>query len=168
MTLTLSEALWFLPFVAPICLYVAWSDMKYMKIFNKSVMALLVVFVLIGPLALPLDAYAWRYAHLVVVLAMGFILSAAGLAGAGDSKFAAAMAPFIAREDTMIVLTLFAAVLLAAFAAHRIGARIPALRRATPDWISWSAPNKKFPMGLALGGTLMFYLLLPVIVAGQS
>jgi prepilin peptidase CpaA len=31
------------------------------------------------------------------------------------------------------------------------------LRRLAPDWQSWHT-GKKFPMGLALGGTLAIYL----------
>ena len=54
MALTLTTALWFLPFVLPICIYVAWSDMKYMKIPNTSVLALVGVFAVVGLLALPL------------------------------------------------------------------------------------------------------------------
>ncbi len=164
MASTLSTALWFLPFVLPICLYVAWSDMKYMKIPNTSVLALLAVFVVVGLIALPLELYFWRYANFALVLLIGFLMTAARLVGAGDAKFAAAMAPFIAPQDGMLVLTLFAAVLLAAYVAHKIAGSIPAVRKATPDWVSWSVGNKKFPMGLALGGTLAFYLLLPVLL----
>ena len=47
-------ALIFLPFVLPIAIWVAWSDMKFMKIPNKAVVALAAVFLLLGPLALPL------------------------------------------------------------------------------------------------------------------
>ena len=46
---------------------------------------------------------------------------------------------------------------LGAFASHRIMRAIPAFRRATPDWASWT--HADFPMGLALAGTLIFYLL---------
>jgi prepilin peptidase CpaA len=37
---------------------------------------------------------------------------------------------------------------------------VPPLRRVTEDWASWT--HKDFPMGLALGGTLIFYLLAAV------
>ena len=33
---------------------------------------------------------------------------------------------------------------------------VPPFRRATADWASWT--HKDFPMGLALAGTLIFYL----------
>ena len=67
------------------------------------------------------------------------------------------MAPYFVTGDIRIILALFAACLLAAFVAHRIARSIPAVRSATPDWISWN--HIKFPMGLALSGTLIFYLL---------
>lgn len=157
-------AWWFLPFVAPIGLWVAWSDLSRMKIPNKAVLATLVVFVLIGPLALPFDAYLWRYAHFAVVLAIGFVLSSLGAVGAGDAKFAAAMAPFIALGDAIGFLYLFAATLLASFILHRLARRIPALRGRAPGWESWER-MRDFPMGLALGPALIFYLI-AVIQAG--
>ena len=57
-----------------------------------------------------------------------------------------------------IVLPLFAAFLLGAFAAHRILRAIPAVRALTPDWVSWK--RKDFPMGLALVGTFVTYMVL--------
>ncbi|HHS89424.1 MAG TPA: hypothetical protein ENJ26_03565 [Rhodobacteraceae bacterium] len=151
------SAIWFLPFVLPICIWVAWNDMKFMKIPNKAVMALGIVFLVVGLLVLPLPEYLSRLLQLVIVLLIGFILNMVGAIGAGDAKFAAAAAPFIARGDLRTILFLFAAVLLAAVATHRLARLVPAVRRLTPDWQSWE--RKDFPMGLALGGTLAFYLI---------
>ncbi len=162
MAVSASAALWFLPFVLPICLWVAWSDMKFMKIPNKAVLALLAVFVVIGLIALPFDVYKWRFVHIVVILVIGFVANMAGLLGAGDAKFAAAMAPFIALGDWVIFMYFFAAVLLAAFATHRLFRAIAPMRRATGDWASWS--SSKFPMGLALGPTLIFYLIAGILL----
>jgi prepilin peptidase CpaA len=155
-----STALWFAPFAVPIGIWVAWNDMAFMKIPNKAVVALFAVFVVVGLLALPLDSYVWRYAQLAGVLALGFVLNIARAVGAGDAKFAAAMAPFVDPGDVRVVLVLFAAVLLAAFVTHRAARSVPAVRTAFPAWESWS--RKDFPMGLALGGTLIFYVLLGV------
>ncbi|MBN2906082.1 MAG: prepilin peptidase [Rhodobacteraceae bacterium] len=157
-----ATALWFLPFVLPIAVWVAWSDMKFMKIPNKAVLALTVVFGIVGLVALPLDLWAWRWAHLAVVLVVGFLLSTFGMIGAGDAKFAAAMAPFIALADVGRFFFLFAAVLVAAFITHRAMRRVPAVRRALPDWASWT--DRDFPMGLALAGVLAFYLVLAVLL----
>lgn len=158
---TAASAIWFLPFVLPIAVWVAWSDMARMKIPNLAVLALLVVFAVVGLIALPLDVYSWRWVNLVVILAVGFIANMLGLMGAGDAKFAAAMAPFILRDDFVLFMYLFAATLLAGFTIHRIARRIGPIRRRTEDWESWT--RKDFPMGLCLAGALVFYLLIGAI-----
>ncbi|EPX78811.1 prepilin peptidase [Salipiger mucosus] len=156
LALSAQAAAWFLPFVLPICLWVAYTDMKSMRITNKAVVTLFAVFVVVGLIALPLDAYLWRYLHLGVALVAGMALNAGGVMGAGDAKFIAAAAPFIHLGDLRFVLALYAACLLAAYVAHRIVRATP-IRRLAPDWDSWSA-GKRFPMGLALGPTLAIYL----------
>lgn len=161
LAITASSALWFLPFALPISIWVAWNDMKYMKIPNKAVMALFAVFVVVGLIALPLAEYPWRFVHLLVILVIGFVISALGMIGAGDAKFAAAMAPFIAYGDAISMVYLFAATIIAAFVTHRIFQRSKAFRKLTPDWKSWD--NKDFPMGFALGGALLIYLVLGAI-----
>jgi prepilin peptidase CpaA len=155
-------ALWFVPFALPIGIWVAWNDMAFMKIPNKAVMALFVVFAVVGLVALPFTDYLWRYAQLAAVLAIGFVLNMARAVGAGDAKFAAAMAPFVDPGDLRILLVLFTAVLIAAFATHRAARAVPAVRGAFPAWESWT--RRDFPMGLALGGTLIFYLLLGAVL----
>lgn len=162
MTIAVSTALWFLPFALAIGVWVAWSDMAFMKIPNKAVVALFAVFVAVGPLALPLEDYLWRYVQFAGVLALGFVLNLARAVGAGDAKFAAAMAPFVDPGDARLILVLFAAVLLAAFVTHRGARAVPAFRGAFPAWESWSRGD--FPMGLALGGTLIFYLVLGTLL----
>ena len=156
MFLSSTAALWFFPFVLPICLWVAWNDMASMKIPNKAVIALVVVYLVVGLIALPLDLYAWRLVHLVVVLLAGIAINAVGLVEAGDAKFAAAAAPFIAIGDLQLLALILAANLLAGYTAHRIAKHTP-LRKLAPDWESWNR-GKKLPMGLCLGGTLAIYL----------
>ena len=146
----------FLVLSLPLSLWVAWSDLRTMKIPNKAVILLIAIFVVAGLALMPLDAWAWRWANFAVVLGFGFLLNAIAHVGAGDAKWAAAMALFMRAKDAYFVLPLFAAFLLGAFAAHRILRANPAVRRATPDWVSWK--RKDFPMGLALVGTLLFYL----------
>lgn len=151
-------ALVFLPFAILIGIWVAWSDMKFMRIPNKAVVALTVVFVVLGPVVLPLKVYLWQLAHLPIVLVAGFLFNQTGAIGAGDAKFVAAMAPFFALHDLPVIVGLASATLLAAFATHRGLGLLPALRRATGDWESWK--RRDFPMGLALAGILIFYLIL--------
>lgn len=158
--MTLTQALSFLPFALPIAIWVSWSDMKFMKIPNKSVMALGAVWLVVGFLVMPMQDWLWGFALLGIALVVGFIANMISLIGAGDAKFAAAMAPFFVVADWRYALGLFAACLLAAFVIHRIARRIPALKSLTTTWVSWT--NKDFPMGLALSGTLIFYLATPV------
>lgn len=158
MALTQFEAWLYLPFLLPICLYVAFTDLREMRITNQAVLVLGGLFVILGLIALPFDAFLWRLAQLGIVLALGFILSAAGAVGAGDAKFAAAAAPYIAFGDIRLLIVIFTANLLAAVATHRIAKYTP-LRRIAPDWESWDKAWD-FPMGLSLGGTLGIYLIL--------
>ncbi|RFU12512.1 hypothetical protein DZD18_11960 [Rhodobacteraceae bacterium W635] len=172
MTLAISplEALWFLPFVLPICIWVALSDLREMRIPNISVLALAGVFLVIGLAQVMIEVMAFstwymRLLQLAVVLLAGFAVSSLGLVGAGDAKFAAAMAPFVAPGDYLMFLLLFAAVLVGSWLTHRGAGMVPAVRRATPGWVSWDR-GKLFPMGVALAGALVIYLALGAMGAG--
>lgn len=156
-----ASALAFLIMVTPVCAWVIWTDLKYMKIRNTAVMALVAIYALAGPFLLPLDVWAWRWLHLVVVLAIGVFLNAVAHFGAGDAKFAAAAAPFFSLSALPLVIVLLAAFILGAFTAHRMFRRIPAVRAAAPDWVSWTRAD--FPLGLALVGTLWAYLLIAAV-----
>ncbi|OLS51400.1 prepilin peptidase [Rhodovulum sulfidophilum] len=162
----MTAALWFLPFATPIALWAALSDLRTMTIPNRAVLALVAVYALVGFAALPLSPWAWRWLHLAVVLVLGFVLNLTGAVGAGDAKFAAAMAPFIAPPDIGAFLLLLAATIPASFVAHRLARRIAALRQALSDWASWEA--RDFPMALALGPALILYLGLAAIGAMPS
>jgi prepilin peptidase CpaA len=157
-----AHAQWFLPFVLPVCLWVIWSDLSAMRIPNAAVLTLAAIFLVIGLIALPLPLYGWRLVSLVVVLVLGFVANMAGLMGAGDSKFLAAAAPFVAPGDVAGLAIIFSANLLACFATHRL-AKYSALRRLAPGWQSWSR-GRKFPMGFALGSTLVIYLALGAVL----
>lgn len=161
MALSPVAALWFLPFAVPVCLWVAWSDMRFMRIPNPAVLTLVAVYALVGPWVLPFGDWSWRWLQLPAVLLVGFGLNAGGLVGAGDAKFAAGIAPFVAWHDLPFVTILFATVLLAAFTLHRLVRRMARLRAGFPDWASWD--HDDFPMGLALAGTLLFYLALAAL-----
>lgn len=163
--MTPGAALALLPFAAAIGLWVAWSDMKFMKIPNKAVLALACVWLVPGLLAvpitgMPLTTWLWGWAFAAITLALGFVINLLRLVGAGDAKFAAAMAPFFVGADLRQSVFLFAACMLAAVAVHRGARAIGPIRAATADWESWT--HKDFPMGLALSGTLVFHLLLTI------
>ena len=136
--------------------------MRAMKIPNLAVLALFLGFAFFGLFALPLDAYLWRWLHMVVVLIFGMILNAGGAMGAGDAKFAAAAAPMIAFGDIALLCYILAACILTGYVVHRIAKNSP-VRNLVPEWESWST-GKRFPMGLPLGATLIVYLAWPLVV----
>ncbi|MEP2783953.1 MAG: prepilin peptidase [Pseudoruegeria sp.] len=156
-----NSALIFLPFCIPIAVWVAFNDMKFMKIPNLAVLCLMAIFLVVGLIALPLDVYLQRCLQFVVILIIGFIANMLGFLGAGDAKFAAAMAPFVALADVGTFLILFAISLLAAFATHRLARKSIVVRNMAKDWESWNESD--FPMGLTLGSVLVFYLFLGVL-----
>ncbi|MGV6802772.1 MAG: prepilin peptidase [Ruegeria sp.] len=175
MVIPAAAAAWFLPFVLPICLYVAFTDMREMRIKNHAVVALTCVFAVVGlfaippwsgvwvsgnfgPLSLALPVYFWQLFHIVVVLILGVLLNAAGVMGAGDAKFCAAAAPFVWIGDLMLVFAILMSTTLAAVMTHRL-AKHTRLRQIAPTWESWDR-GKQFPMGLALAGSLAIYLIL--------
>ena len=146
----------------PVCIWVAYTDLSDMKIKNEAVLALFLVYLVAGPFVMGFDEYLRRFLHLAVILLIGFALSTVRAVGAGDAKFAAAMAPFVAFGDIAEVLVLFAVLLIATWVAHRIARRIPAVRGLAPDWKSWSEP-KDFPMGITLAATQLIYLWLAAL-----
>lgn len=162
LALTAREAIWFLPFAVPICAWVMYTDLKLMLIRNYAVLALTLVYLVVGFFVLPLEPWAWRLLHLVIVLAIGFVLSATIGIGAGDAKFAAAMAPFVLREDALFVLALIAVLGLVGVVLMRIARAIPPVQRATADWVSFQ-DGKLFPWGLALAGALVIYLVIGAV-----
>ena len=161
MSISVYAAMWFLPFVVPLCLYTAYTDMASMRITNPTVIALASVFVVIGPIALPFETYLWHLLAMFIALIVGILVNAAGVMGAGDAKFIAAATPFVALGDLRLAMALFIATLVAAVVIHR-GVKHTRLRQLAPHWVSWDQPTK-FPMGLALGIALAFYLILGVI-----
>ncbi len=178
MTIPALAAGWFLPFVLPICFYVAYTDMRDMLIKNHAVIALALVFVVVGLFVLPpwstdwtvgrvgpftvsLPPYLWQLLHIVVVLVIGILLNAAGVMGAGDAKFLASASAFVWAGDYMAMAMILMSTTLAAFVTHRL-AKNTALRAIAPDWESWNRP-KQFPMGFSLGGSLAIYLILGTV-----
>lgn len=171
-------AVWFLPFVLPICFYVAYTDLRSMLIKNHAVVALFTVFAVLGFFLLPpwstewaswksayftltLPSYLWQLIHVGVVLFFGILLNAAGVLGAGDAKFIAAASAFIWPGDYMAAFFLLMITTMAAYVTHRLVRRTP-LRAIAPEWESWNR-DRHFPLGFPLGGALAIYLLLGTV-----
>lgn len=156
LNLSATAALWFMLPVTLVSFLAAFNDLKNMRLPNALVIGLALIYIILGPFLLPLQQYLWGFLNGVVMYVVGMFAFALLGVGAGDGKFAAAMAMFIPTADAWAVGALFSSFLLGAFAAHRLLRAIPSVRRASPDWVSWQAA--KFPMGLALAGTMVSYL----------
>lgn len=146
---------------APFCLWAALTDLRDMKILNICNLGLFLAFVAAGPFLFTLDVYGLRLAQGALMLVVGVMLNATGHMGGGDSKFIAAMAPFIALQDTTMFLMLLAATSLLTVALHRGLGAITPLQPALSGWKSWNA-GSKFPFGLTLSTALMTYLALKI------
>ncbi|WP_170416720.1 prepilin peptidase [Ruegeria atlantica] len=173
MNIPATAATWFLPFVLPICFYVAFTDLRSMLIKNHAVIALAAVFAVvgffvlppwatewttggIGPVSLTLPPYIWQLLHIVVVLFFGILFNAAGVMGAGDAKFLAAASAFVWAGDYLLMVLIATCAMLGAYVTHRL-AKHTRLRAIAPDWESWDR-GKHFPMGFPLGASLAIYL----------
>jgi len=149
--------------VLPIAIWASVSDLKRMKIPNKAVLALAAVWPILGWMVVPTwGAWFWGFALMALVLVAGYLLYTTGTFGAGDAKYAAAMAPIFVGSEIVWLGLLIAACLVGALVVHRLMRSVPAVRRATPDWESWSA-RRYFPLGFALSGIVVFYLLAAIV-----
>ena len=155
---TSEQAMWLLIPSIPICLYVIYTDLSEMRIPNTMVIALLLVFAIFGFMALPLDEYLWRYSHFAVVLFIGFLLSAFVGIGAGDAKFAAAMAPFVALGDWHVAMLLYMAFAIGGLILHKTARAIGPIQRAAAGWTSFDPDMGHFPLGISLAAMHITYL----------
>ena len=145
--------------VLPIAIWAASSDLKRMKIPNQSVLAMAAVWPALGWLAVPTwSAWLWGFAIMAIVLVALYLLYTTGTFGAGDAKYAAAMSGIFVGTPIVFFLALIAGSMIGALILHRICRGIPAIRRMTPDWVSWEQ-KRYFPFGLALSMIVVFYLI---------
>ncbi|NBZ88676.1 hypothetical protein GV832_13870 [Rhodobacteraceae bacterium CYK-10] len=153
-----TSALIFLPFTLVIAIWVSWKDLSTMKIPNLAVLALGAVWLVIGPFVMPWSDWLWGFGFAAIAFVVGFITYLVMGVGAGDVKFATAMAPFFVQADLRFSLFLISACMIGGLACHRLAKAIPAVTAATPDWESWKR-KRYMPFGLCLSGILVFYLL---------
>lgn len=159
--MTANAAFWFLPAVIPLALFISWNDMRDMKITNKTVAVMLVVYAVLGPFAFGWEMYLWQWLHFPVALVVCMSLWALRVMGGGDAKLIAAMAPFFVMSDLDVILRVFAASLLGALFVHTLF-RLTPLKRPVAEWKSWNA-GRYFPKGFPLSMTLVLYLVLAAV-----
>jgi prepilin peptidase CpaA len=145
--------------VLPIAIWAAVSDLKRMKIPNASVLAMAAVWPLLGWYVSPtLTVWAWGFALMAIVFVAGFLLYLTGTFGAGDAKFAAAMAGLFVGGNIGEILLIIFVCMVGSLVIHRLLRSLPVVRNATPNWESWTK-KRYFPFGLALSAIVIFYLL---------
>ena len=135
--------------------------MQRMKIPNMASILMIAAWATLGFMAFPLAIWGWGWAIMAIALVIGILGNAISLFGAGDAKFAAAMAGVFVTADLGMLAILVCAAMIGALVTHRIARAIPAVRAATPTWESWT--RRDFPFGLALAGTLIFYVSAPIL-----
>jgi prepilin peptidase CpaA len=155
----------------PVTVWVIYTDVTEMKIKNLAVLAMLAIFLVTGPFLFPLAEYGTRWLHFVVVLAIGYVLSAGLGFGAGDMKYAAAVAPFVPVADVGQIAVLFVIWTFALLALFWAARRSTALRTAAPGWVWLTMTGEeaggtrklKTPFGVALAPTVTTYFFLAAI-----
>lgn len=162
--MSLAWAIIFFLATLPFCLLCAAFDVTRMKIPNWIVLGLFASFLLLGPFAFELSEFGFRLLQTAVILTIGYILSTYLGIGGGDGKFAAAAAAFIASGDYGIIMMSLGIMSLLAVALHRALGRVPALQPVTRNWESYRNVAK-FPFGLPLAATLVFYHVLQILHA---
>lgn len=144
--------------VVPIAIWAAVSDLKTMKIPNTSVLAMAAVWPLLGWFLVPMSAWLWGFALMAIVLVLGFLMYLTGTFGAGDAKYAAAMAGIFTGGRIADILLIIFFCMVGALLLHRLMRSLPFVRNATPNWESWDR-RRYFPFGLSLSAIVIFYLL---------
>ncbi|MBB5515940.1 prepilin peptidase CpaA [Rubricella aquisinus] len=146
-------------------LYAAWSDLRFMRIPNEVSLALLGLFVVSAPFLVGLPEMGWRLGIGAAVLITGFVLNALKLIGGGDVKLLSAGILFVdpSTDHLSLYLQVLGMMSLAGVIVHRGLARVSPVRDAVPEWGSWGERGK-FPFGLSISASILFYLGLVVIL----
>jgi len=143
--MTAQAAYWFLPVVLPLAIFISWNDMRDMKITNKTVIAVLACYAVLGPFAFGLEMYLWQWLHFPIVLVVCMALWALRAMGGGDAKLIAAMSPYFVTTDLDLIMPIFAASLLGALVVHTVF-RLTPLTPPVPHWQCWDA-GRSSPTG---------------------
>ncbi len=142
-----------LPLIAlsPLMLIMIWTDLRYMRIPNRLVLAALALFTGLALFGLVGDLDR-RLITAAVVLTIGFGMFAAQVLGGGDVKALAVLMLFVpprAVPEFMILLSLaMLGGLVLVYGARRLV--------ATPD-TGWASlrETRRFPLGLSIGSAAL-------------
>jgi prepilin peptidase CpaA len=143
--------------IAPVLVWIAWTDFRLMRISNAAVLAAVAIFAL----TIPLIGWSEAGLRLVVALAVfaaGFALFALRVVRGGDVKMAAALMLFVPFGTYAQFALLFALALLVGIAVIQTLRLTPMTRtlRAVSSRASGDVP---VGLAIALSGLLHFGVL---------
>jgi prepilin peptidase CpaA len=153
-------AIWaivFLIITFPFCIYATWTDLKFLKIPNIVPIGLVIMFILTGPIVLPLGEYGLRLFYGVIAFLISLVLFAIRVAPGGDLKFTTAIIPYVATTELLSFAMFVSLAALTAVFTHLVFGWVGL---APKDWASWQKGGwrRRFPVGYALSGGLLTYL----------
>ncbi|OCX65899.1 hypothetical protein BFP70_07125 [Thioclava sp. SK-1] len=141
----------------PVCIWVIFTDLRDMKIYNKAVLTLIAIFAVAGPFLLPIDVYLWRWVNLVVVFVVMLLYMMIRDYGAGDLKFFSATALFYSPSNASFLIFLLVAAMIATVVQIKICRALPSVQRKFGHWKTFEKGKKTYPMGLGFAMTLILY-----------
>lgn len=132
--------------LAPLLLYVGYSDLRYMRIPNwLSLLALALFTVTLPVIGLP--EAGWRLLAAAIVFCLGFIGFAFRMFGGGDAKFLGALILFIPSQSLTLYAYVFSAAMLVGIGILLAARTLPASRESS--WVGIASAGK-FPMGISI------------------
>ncbi|MEM9428212.1 MAG: prepilin peptidase [Pseudomonadota bacterium] len=154
----------------PFLIFSAWTDLRFLRLWNRANLAFALAFLVVAPFLMPFGDIAARVAAALCVGAVLIVLSIFGQFGGGDAKFFGALMLWIAPQDYAPFCVIVAACGLMMppfFAAAKAS---PWLRAQTPTWRCWKTRRttwrkKKLPMGVSFASAGVLYLILRAVNA---
>ncbi|MEM9145445.1 MAG: prepilin peptidase [Pseudomonadota bacterium] len=136
----------------PLMAYITYSDMRYLRIPNWSVLAVFGVFIATGVWGMPFETFLWRVAYALIALAVGILVYnlAQGGIGAGDLKLIAALAPFLSQANLVEFMLIYVAVSILGALFFMTMRRRNRRRGAENPWKAFGA-TIYMPAGVFLG-----------------
>lgn len=139
---------------AGVLIYSAMLDVLTMTVSDRLVLALLVAFPVLAPLAgWPLEDIAWSAAVLMMAFFVSVAFFAAGWIGGGDGKLATVVVLWVGADNALSFITyttLFGGLCAVALLIYRSLTLAPALQHR--EWASrLHAPTTGIPYAVAIG-----------------
>lgn len=135
--------------LAPILLFAAYCDLRWMRIPNYISLIGIAIFLLTVPILEPSEAM-WRLAASTGVFVIGFILFAMGYFGGGDVKLISVLALVVPTPIWGAMPMIFSGAMLVGMVTIGLWQRAPRLHAI--GWVSVTARGR-FPMGVSIAGT---------------